>query len=166
MTALSLDQTEQIVNRIVVLLQQRERAVFATRQLDLAKGLSPSIYVRHANLHIQQPDLGFMRQLAALDANHPAVASALDAMSYGIHLHISLHQQLLTALPVMGLSKLALTLSDHQGQAIWLCPKSVIGYSDVISLRPGTLLIAPRSLLTPLASDVLTQRHIQWIRPE
>jgi microcompartment protein PduM len=166
MMALSLDHTEQIVNAIVVLLQQRERAVFATRQSDLAKGLSPSVYVRHANLHIQQPDLGFMRQLAALDTSHPAVATALDAMSYGIHLHISVHQQLLTALPVSGLSKLAITLCDHQGQAIWLCPQSVVGYSDVIRLNAGILLLDPRSLLTPLASDVLTQRHIPWIRSE
>jgi len=36
----------------------------------------------------------------------------------------------------------------------------------VISLKDGILLLAPRSLLTPLASDVLTQRHMQWIRPE
>ena len=87
-------------------------------------------------------------------------------MSYGVHLHLSVHQKLLTALPVSELSRLSLTLSDHLGQAIWLCAKSVIGYTDVISLKPGIFMIAPRSLLTPLASDVLTQRHIQWIRPE
>ena len=166
MTALPLDQTEQIVNRIVVLLQQRERAVFAARQSDLAKGLSPSVYVRHAHLHIQQPDLGFLTHLAALDPTHPAVVTALEAMSYGIQIHISLHQQLLNALPVDGLNRLPLTFSDHLGQAIWLCAKSVIGYSDVISLKPGIFVIAPRSLLTPLASDILKQRHIQWIRPE
>jgi len=166
MAVLSPDQTEQIVNQIVVLLQQRERAVFATRQSDLAKGLSASVYVRHANLHIQQPDLGFIQSLAAMDQTHPAVATALDAMSYGVHLHLSVHQKLLTALPVSELNRLSLTLSDHLGQAIWLCAKSVIGYSDVISLKPGIFMIAPRSLLTPLASDILTQRHIQWIRPE
>jgi hypothetical protein len=43
MAALPLDQTEQIVSRIVALLQQRERAVFAARQSDLAQGLSPSV---------------------------------------------------------------------------------------------------------------------------
>lgn len=166
MAVLSPDQTEQIVNQIVVLLQQRERAVFATRQSDLAKGLSPSVFVRHANLHIQQPDLGFIKSLAELDATHPAVASALDAMSYGVHLHLSVHQNLLATLPVSKLSRLSLTLSDHLGQAIWLCAKSVIGYSDVISLKPGIFMIAPRSLLTPLASDILKQRQIQWIRPE
>lgn len=166
MTALPLDQTEQIVSRIVALLQQRERAVFAARQSDLAKGLSPSVYVRHANLHIQQPDLGFITQLALSNAGHPAVATTLDAMSYGVHIHISLHQQLLNALPVAGLSRLPLTFSDHLGQAIRLCAKPVIGYSDVIGLNPGILVIATRSLLTPLASDVLRQRHIQWIRPE
>lgn len=166
MTVLSPNHTEQIVNAIVALLQQRERAVFAARQSDLAEGLSASVYVRHANLHIQQPDLGFLTHLAALDPTHPAVATTLDALSYGVHLHISLHRQLLPALPVSGLNRLAPTLSDHLGQAIWLCAKPVIGYSDVISLKPGILVIAPRSLLTPLASDILKQRHIQWIRPE
>lgn len=166
MTALSLDQTEQIVNAIVVLLQQRERAVFATRQSDLAKGLSPSVYVRHAHLHIQQPDAGFLTQLALNNSQHPAVATTLDAMSYGIQIHISLHQQLLKALPVSELHRLPLTFSNHLGQDIRLCTKPVIGYSDVIGLQSGILLIAPRSLLTPLASDILTQRHIQWIRPE
>lgn len=166
MTVLSVNQTEQIINAIVALLQQRERAVFATRQSDLAKGLSPSVYVRHAHLHIQQPDPGFLAQLALNDVQHPAVATTLDAMSYGVQIHISLHSQLLKALPVSGLNRLPLTFSDHLGQAIRLCAKSVIGYSDVIGLKSGILVIAPRSLLTPLASDILTQRHIQWIRPE
>lgn len=166
MAVLSVNHTEQIVNAIVALLQQRERAVFATRQSDLAKGLSPSVYVRHAHLHIQQPDPGFLAQLALNDVQHPAVATTLDAMSYGVQIHISLHSQLLKALPVTGLNRLPLTFSNHLGQDIRLCAKPVIGYSDVIGFKSGILLIAPRSLLTPLASDLLTQRHIQWIRPE
>jgi len=166
MTALSPEQTEQLVNSIVALLKQRERAVFAVCQSDLAKGLSPSVYVQHAHLHIQQPDLGFMKQLACADTQHAAVCTVLEAWSFGIQVHVSIHRQLLNALPVRALSSLPLTLSDHTGLAVYLCAHKVIGYADVISLQPGLLLIDSRSLVTALASDVLKQRHIHWIRSE
>ena len=166
MPSLSPSQIEQIVNQIAALLVQRERAVYAARQDELARGLSPSVFVRHAHLHIQQPTAAFMVQLAALDAAERAVNSVLEAWSYGIKVHISLHRQLLPLLPVQPLSRLPLTLSDHQGIAVHLCGKKVIGYRDVAELQDGVLLLERRAILTALAADLLTQHHIHWIRPE
>lgn len=166
MPALSPNQIEQIVNQIAALLLQRERAVYAVRQDELARGLAPSVYVRHAHLHIQQPTAAFMTRLAALDGSDLAVNSVLDAWSYGIKVHISLHRQLLPLLPVQPLSVLPLTLSDHLGVAVHLCGKKVIGYRDVADLLDGVLLLIPHAIVTALAADLLTQHHIHWIRPE
>ncbi|TQI80129.1 microcompartment protein PduM [Serratia fonticola] len=159
-------QTERLVSLVITRLAEREQRVYSLRLQQLRHGLDPAVYLRHASLHLQLPDLGFMQCLAAGERAEPAVSALHEAWSWGIRVHISLHQQLLAALPRHGLSALPLSLSDHQGHAVRLCTSKLLSYRDVATLAPCWLLVGHNTLVTPLARDCLSARHIQLLRQE
>jgi microcompartment protein PduM len=80
--------------------------------------------------------------------------------------HISLHRQLLPALPAAALRPLPLSFSDSQGVAVRLHAGQVLSYRDIATLSPGWLLIDHHTQVTPLAKDTLSARHIQLLRQE
>lgn len=164
--ALTSQRIQDLVDQIVRLLQQREQAIYSVQQSELAKGLPTSVFLHHAHLHIELPDLGFIHHLAQLDTSDHAVQTVLDAWSYGVAVQITLHPQLLQALPVQMLSHLPVTLQTPGGQPVFLCAQPVVSYQDVVQLESSLLVLAPRTLLTPLARDVMRQHAISWIRPE
>ncbi|AOF18708.1 TPA: microcompartment protein PduM [Yersinia enterocolitica] len=159
-------QTEQLVSQIVTRLAERERRVHALLLPQLRAGLEPWVFVRHATLHLMLPDLAFIHRLAQFDATCPAVAALNEAWSWGMKVHISLHRQLLPALPTAALRPLPLTFSDSQGLAVRLHTGKVLSYRDIATLDPGWLLIASSTLVTPLAQETLSARHIQLLRQE
>jgi microcompartment protein PduM len=164
--ALTSQRIQDLVDQIVRLLQQREQATYCVQQSDLAKGLPVPVFLHHAHLHIELPDLGFIHHLAQLDTSDHAVQTVLDAWSYGVDVRITLHPHLLRALPVQALSHLPITLQEPGGRPVYLCAQPVVSYQDVVQLEPALLVLAPRTLLTPLARDVMQQHTISWIRPE
>lgn len=159
-------QTEQLVSQIVTRLVERERRVHALLLPQLRAGLDPSVFVHYATLHLMLPDLAFIHRLAQFDTTCPAVAALNEAWSWGMTVHISLHRQLLAALPCAALHSLPLSFSDNQGVAIRLHAGKVLSYRDIATLDPGWLLIASHTLVTPLAQDTVSARHIQLLRQE
>ncbi|CFQ42710.1 putative propanediol utilization protein [Yersinia frederiksenii] len=159
-------QTEQLVSQIVTRLAERERRVHALLLPQLRAGLDPAIFVQHANLHLMLPDLAFICRLAQSDTHCPAVAALNEAWSWGMKVHISLHHQLLPALPAAALRPLPLTFSDSRGIAVRFYAGKVLSYRDIATLGPGWLLIDHHTLVTPLAQDQLSAGHIQLLRQE
>ncbi|AKP32355.1 microcompartment protein PduM [Yersinia aleksiciae] len=159
-------QTEQLVSQIVTRLTERERRVHALLLPQLRAGLDSSVFVHHATLHLMLPDLAFMHRLAQSDTTCPAVMALNEAWSWGMKVHISLHRQLLAALPAAALRPLPLSFSDSQGNAVRLHAGKVLSYRDIATLNPGWLLIDAHTLVTPLAQDTLSARHIQLLRQE
>ncbi len=159
-------QTEQLVSQIVTRLTERERRVHALLLPQLRAGLEPWVFVRHATLHLMLPDLAFMHRLAQSDSQCPAVNALNEAWSWGMKVHISLHRQLLAALPAAALRRMPLSLSDNQGVAVGLHAGRVLGYRDIATLSSGWLLIDAHTLVTPLAQDTVSARHIQLLRQE
>ncbi|PEH55636.1 microcompartment protein PduM [Yersinia kristensenii] len=159
-------QTEQLVSQIVTRLAERERRVHALRLPQLRAGLDSSVFTHYATLHLMLPDLAFIHRLAQFDATCPAVAALNEAWSWGMKVHISLHRQLLPALPSAALRPLPLSFSDNQGLAVRLHAGQVLSYRDIATLDPGWLLIDHPTLVTPLAQETLSARHIQLLRQE
>lgn len=161
-----MNTVNEIVEQVMTRLNRRKQQVYSVSQAQLAQGLAARIYLDYARLHLQLPDLGFMTRLANRDAQHPAVATVLEAWSYGVHLHISLHSRLLNALPASALRPLPLTLSDHQGAPVRLHAGNVLTYADVVQLADCWLIVERRTLITALAQDVLTKKRVRLIRQE
>ncbi|QHB33168.1 microcompartment protein PduM [Yersinia canariae] len=159
-------QTEQLVSQIVTRLAERERRVHALLLPQLRAGLDSSVFVLHATVHLMLPDLAFIRRLAQYDTQCPAVAALHEAWSWGMKVHISLHRQLLPALPAAALRPLPLSFSDSQGVAVRLHAGQILSYRDIATLDPGWLLIDHHTQVTPLAQDTLSARHIQLLRQE
>ncbi|CFQ30175.1 microcompartment protein PduM [Yersinia bercovieri] len=159
-------QTEQLVSQIVTRLTERERRVHALLLPQLRAGLDSWVFVHHATLHLMLPDLAFMHRLAHSDSHCPAVMALHEAWSWGMKVHISLHRQLLAALPAAALRPLPLSFSDSQGVAVRLHAGKVLSYRDIATLDAGWLLIDAHTLVTPLAQDTLSARHIQLLRQE
>ncbi|CNE52192.1 microcompartment protein PduM [Yersinia mollaretii] len=159
-------QTEQLVSQIVTRLTERERRVHALLLPQLRAGLDSWVFVHHATLHLMLPDLAFMHRLAQFDTRCPAVTALNEAWSWGMKVHISLHRQLLAALPAAALRPLPLSFSDSQGIAVRLHTGKVLSYRDIATLAPGWLLIDAHTLVTPLAQDTVSARHIQLLRQE
>ncbi|WP_432463605.1 PduM family microcompartment protein [Agarivorans sp. QJM3NY_33] len=158
-----------LVDAVLQQLQQREGSIYQVDLDILAKGLSASTYACHSHLALCLADLQFLQQLASAGKRQvtpAAVMTLLDAFAYGIKLNISVHQQLLPALPIQGLSVLPVALSDQHGATIHLDTRALISYQHVAQLN-GKWLITPKlSLVTQLAKDYLVQRHIQLIKTE
>lgn len=159
-------QTDRLVSQIVTRLIERERRVYSLRLHQLRAGIDPAIFLRHATLHLVLPDLGFIQRLAEGDSDDPAVTALNDAWSWGVRVHISLHQQLLIALPRRALHRLPLSFSDHQGREVRLNTCKLLSYSDVATLGACWLIVGRKTLITPLARDCLSARHIQLLRQE
>ncbi|WP_431222775.1 microcompartment protein PduM [Serratia sp. L9] len=160
------EQVERLVSLVITRLAEREQRVYSLRLQQLRQGIEPVVFLRHATLHLQLPDLGFMQRLADGDNSEPAVCTLHQAWSWGLRVHISLHQQLLAALPRHGLPMLPLSLSDHLGHPVRLSASKLLSYRDVATLDPCWLLIGRETLMTPLARDCLAPRHIQLLRQE
>jgi microcompartment protein PduM len=157
---------KEIVERVITKLKAREGQVYSVNQSQLSAGIEPQIYLRYAVLHLQQPDLGFMTSLSHCNANHPAVATVLEAWSYGVHLHVSLHRHLLQALPIAGLRRLPLTISDHLNLPVTIHGARIMSYADAVAISNGWLVIENKTLVTALAQETLAKRQIGLIRQE
>ncbi|WP_058911292.1 microcompartment protein PduM [Entomohabitans teleogrylli] len=154
-----------IVNRVLALLQARERQVYAVTAEQLRRGLDAAIPVHHATLHVRMADIALLDSLAERDADDPAVAALLDALSWGMRVHISLHARQLGALSVKKLARLPLSLADHQGFRVWLHPGSVVSFRDVAG-KDGWLVVPRKTVITPLASEAMQRRSLHLLRQE
>lgn len=167
-------QIERLTNLVIARLAEREKRVYSLNLHQLRQGIAPAVFLHHATLHLQLPDLGFMQRLANGEGNgeanredrEPAVYALHEAWSWGIRVHISLHQQLLAGLPRRGLQHLPLSLSDHLGHEVRIITGKLLSYHDVATLAPCWLLIGRKTRVTPLAWDCLSARHIQLLRQE
>ncbi len=158
-----------LVNTVIAILEKRQHAVYKTNTDMLAKGLPASVYSCYGQLMIVMPDLTFLHQLAS--SGHykrldPSVRTVFEALSYGVDLNISVHQQLLPALPVTGLAKLPVFLTDQLGNAIQIETRRVVSYQQVAEIQGKWLLVPSATLVTPLAKDLLIQRNIHLVKTE
>lgn len=157
---------DAIAVKVMAKLEQREFNTYTVGQSELASGITTSVWLAHAHLIVSLPDLGFMHSLAHCDTAHPAVATTLDALSYGVHLHINLHRHLFNALPLQELSQLPLSLSDESGRVIYLFAGKVLAYGYARRLSKGGVLVKRQTPITPLAQDTLCEQQVQVIRQE
>ncbi|MDG3085139.1 PduM family microcompartment protein [Vibrio hannami] len=155
-----------IVEAVIKMLEKREGAVYKTNVTTLGEGLSPSIFTGYSVLSITLADLSFLCKLASSDDSNPAVKTVMDAVSYGMTLQISIHENLLARIPITSLSGLPIAYFDQLGQEINVTTSKVIDYSLAVVLK-GRWLVAPsRSLITALATEMLNQRQIKLIKAE
>lgn len=160
---------KQIVDAIVQIISQRQDAIYHIDAQELTKGLSPSVYGLYAQLNISLPDLPFLYQLASYQQTATpciAVKTVFEAMSYGMSLQISVHENLLSALPIKGLQILPISWVDQHNNAIQLNTSNVIGYSNIITLSEKWLVIRKQSLVTPLAKELINERCVHLIKVE
>ncbi|WP_375749658.1 PduM family microcompartment protein [Vibrio sp. HN007] len=155
-----------IVEAVIKMLEKREGAVFKTNITALGEGLSPSIYTGYSVLSISLADLSFLSKLAMADDSSKAVKTVMDAISYGMSLQISIHENLLSRIPVTRLSGLPVTYFDQLGQQVHTTTRKVIDYSMVVGLNGKWLLTPSGSLVTALANETLIQRQIKLIKAE
>ena len=157
---------EKIVDAVINMLMQRSSSTYKTDTKQLTQGLPTSVYTQYGTLFITLPDMLFIQQLVNghTEGNDKAVTSVYEALSYGLKLKISLHQQLLPSLPLEKLSVLPVHLYDQLGNPIGLETGSIISYQKVITFS-GKWLIAPHNILvTQLAKDILIQKNIHLIK--
>ncbi|WP_413738132.1 microcompartment protein PduM [Sodalis sp. RH21] len=154
---------DSIVARVIAILQQREKNTRLVNMTELAAGLSKTVYLHHAQLYLQLPDLGFVHSLVAYDARNPAVATILEAWAFGVRLRLMIHRQLLAALPLRELFRLPVSIVDQWETPVNIAARGSISYANVILLHDCWLLIERGTFITPLARDVLGQRNIKLI---
>ena len=157
---------DMIVSRVITLLQERESRSLRVTQAELAAGLSKTVYLHNAQLILPLPDLAFIQSLVAYDHHHPAVATVLEAWAYGVRLHLQIHQQLLTALPLRELRRLPVTLTDHLSTPVQLATAAGLSYASVIHWRDCWVLLETQALISPLAREVMDRQDVKLIWQE
>ena len=64
------------------------------------------------------------------------------------------------------LARLPLFLCDEQGQPIMLHPTRLLSYADVAPLPAGLLVLHRKCVVTALARETASSRHIQLMKQE
>jgi len=157
----------RIVNAVIDALTKRQDSVYKTDVNALAAGLSTSVYSNHDTLLITLPDIPFIQQLANCHTNNPpgpAVQHVHNALSYGLDIQLSVHENLLPFLPVEGLAALPIQFIDQLGHQIKLEAGPLLSHQKVRTFLGKWLIISRTTLITSLANDILLQNNIHLIR--
>ena len=89
-----------------------------------------------------------------------------EALAFGLRVQLSVQRRLLPAVPVKKLARLPLILCDEQGQPIMLHPTRLLSYADVAPLPAGLLVLHRKCVVTALARETASSRHIQLMKQE
>ncbi|MEI6858523.1 MAG: PduM family microcompartment protein [Shewanella sp.] len=155
-----------IIQTVLDVLKRRENTVLKIDVATLAKGLPSSTYTGYGALYVPLADLAFIHELVIFNASTPAIATVLDALSYGVRLHITVHEQLLPLLPLAKLTRFPATIADQHDNLVHISTNKVVDYSLVVGLSGKWLLIPHHTLVTALANEQLIRRQIKLIRTE
>ncbi|MEN0614774.1 microcompartment protein PduM [Klebsiella indica] len=157
---------QRVIEEIVSRLQRRARSTATLSVAQLRDADCRSLFCQHASLHILLVDLPLLGQLADDETDDPVARKIHDAMAFGIRVQITLHSQLLQAIPVKKLARLPVQFSDERGLPLILHAGSLLSYRDVARLDKGRLLLRRQCIVTALARETANARNIQLIKQE
>lgn len=157
---------QRVIEEIVSRLQRRARSTATLSVAQLRDADCRSLFCQHASLRILLVDLPLLSQLADDETDDPVARKIHDAMAFGIRVQITLHSQLLQAIPVKKLARLPVQFSDERGLPLILHAGSLLSYRDVARLDKGRLLLRRQCIVTALARETANARNIQLIKQE
>lgn len=157
---------QRIVEEVVSRLQRRAESTATLSVTQLREATSRDLFCQYSSLHLLQVDLPLLEQIAENEASDAAAVMIHDALAFGLRVQLSLHRQLLPALPVKKLARLPLVLTDEQGRAVLLHPTRLLSYADVALLPAGLLVLRRKCVVTALAREAASSRHIHIIKQE
>ena len=146
---------QRIVEEVVTRLQRRAQSTVTLSVAQLRETPSRALFSQYASVHILQVDLPLLEQIADNDSSHAAAVMIHEALAFG-----------LPAVPVKKLARLPLILCDEQGQTIMLHPTRLLSYADVAPLPAGLLVLHRKCVVTALARETASSRHIQLMKQE
>ncbi|EMM5419332.1 microcompartment protein PduM [Citrobacter amalonaticus] len=157
---------QRIVEEVVTRLQRRAQSTVTLSVAQLWETPSRALFSQYASVHILQVDLPLLEQIADNDSSHAAAVMIHEALAFGLRVQLSLQRRLLPAVPVKKLARLPLILCDEQGQPIMLHPTRLLSYADVAPLPAGLLVLHRKCVVTALARETASSRHIQLMKQE
>ncbi|MXJ83640.1 microcompartment protein PduM [Klebsiella michiganensis] len=157
---------QRIVEEIVSRLQRRAHSTATLSVAQLRDADCRSLLCQHASLRILLVDLPLLGQLTEVETDDPAARNIHDALAFGLRVQLTLHAQLLPAIPVKKLTRLPVNFTDERGVPLTLHAGSVLSYRDVAQLGQGRLVIHRKCLVTALARDAAQARNIELIKQE
>lgn len=160
------DMLQRIVEEVVSRLQRRAQSTVTLSVAQLRETPSRTLFCQYASLHILQVDLPLLEQIADNDSSHVSAVMIHEALAFGLRVQLSVQHRLLPALPVKKLARLPLVLCDEQGQPIMLHPTRLLSYADVARLPSGLLVLHRKCVVTALARETASSRHIHLIKQE
>ncbi|WP_308563137.1 microcompartment protein PduM [uncultured Klebsiella sp.] len=157
---------QRVIEEIVSRLQRRARSTATLSVAQLRDADCRNLFCQHASLRILLVDLPLLNQLVEAESNAPVVRKIHQALAFGIRVQITLHSQLLQAIPVKKLARLGITFTDERGLPLILHSASLLSYRDVARLDKGRLLLRRQCIVTALARETANARNIQLIKQE
>ena len=157
---------QRIIEEVVSRLKKRAASTISLSVAQLRE-IDPRILCcQYSSLHILQADLLLLEQIAESSSANVSVVTIHEALAYGVRVKISLHHQLLPAVPVKKLARLPLEFGDELGRAIVLHPEKLLSYADVAQLHDAVLVLRRRCVVTALAQETVSTRNVQLIKQE
>lgn len=160
------DLLQRIVEEVVSRLQRRAQSTVTLSVAQLRETPPRTLFSQYASVHILQVDLPLLEQIADNDSSHVAAVMIHEALALGLQVQLSLQRRLLPAVPVKKLARLPLILCDEQGQRVMLHPTRLLSYADVAPLPAGWLVLHRKCVVTALARETASSRHIQLMKQE
>lgn len=151
-----------IVERIAILLSEREHAVYTTTLPALASPVELGVLARHGKMMVESVDANSIVALARCQTESPEVKHLLKVVSFGVEVTLVIHPSLCSMLPVKALTNLPFIWQTKDGQPVVLWGRSVLAYGDVCQLTHSVVVTRPNTIVTAMAKDVMTKNHIIW----
>ena len=160
------ERLQQIIEEVISRLQRRARSSVTISLGQLREANLQTLFCQYATLRILQVDLPLLEQIAQPGSSDKTATAIHEALAWGVCIQLSVQHRLLPALPVKKLARLPLTFSDERGQTVLLHPVRLLSYADVARLRGGVLVLPRRCVVTALAREAASSRHLQLITQE
>lgn len=158
---------ELIVNQVVEILKHRATSVYKIDASRLSLGIDPSVYLRHGLVVVQQPPLELVTSLIQPvpgSSLTKAVSAIQEALSFGVAIQLNVHDSLLSALPISGLTGLPVRIADHFGNKVHLHHRPIISTHDLLTLECQWFVVEASTIVTPLAKEFMEGRNINLVK--
>lgn len=153
----------KIAQHVIEKLQQRHQRMLNINLSELAT-VTDLHWIKYGHMRLVDPTVNFLYRVCQNDITDPSVAAFYQSLSFDVKITIIIDIHILQQLPHHMISKLPVCFNDHDGKTLFFFIEPLLSYHKCCKLHCDYLLITKKTIITPLARDMLIKNNISIIR--
>lgn len=155
----------KISQQVIDKLHQRQHRLLKISLSELAT-VTEFHWIEYGQMWLIDSTDKFLYRVCLNDITDPSVAAFYQGLSFGVTITIIIDIHVLQQLPYHLISKLPVYFNDHDGKTLFFFIEPLLSYHKCCKLHCDYLVIAKKTVITPLAMETLRKNNISIIRLE